>query len=475
MSGSLCSQARPASPTRPPFDLPAELLQMIFTFCTETVDKQYASPPWIAITHVCRHWRAVALDHHPLWTSITSQLTLGWAKAFMERSEPLPVDVSLVSSAESWHDVPPSLRELIGLLRNCTRLRSLFIFAQSSFILRSLITLPPQTSIHTFSLHCISHPSAHWYSPLELPVDLFRGQAPIRELSFSSYAYIVAPHWLLRGVTHFSCWQLIPPHALLDALREMPLLQHFELQYCDMPWSDTDALPSPPIQMTSLMCFVIHAYALRFFTFLLQQLALPECAKIRLELANQISSDVDNWATYVPLFLTRFPAAARITHIHLYGGNLDGSIRIWAGVPFVTGYEDAEFSFSLNWGRKFDFEKRRSPFIDLTSLCDLLGSVTAGTLIFDRLAPDPSHPRPFLWAFLGKLTAVEELELRCNSAVRLWDAWRNDDAPAVLPALRSIRVVDPDPRLPEVAEITTAGLLRRLQGGGRQHVSSSMA
>jgi len=473
-SGSLCSQARPASLARPPFDLPVELLQVIFTCCTEIMDKKYASPPWIAITRVCRHWRAVALDHHPLWTSITSQLTLGWAKAFMERSDPLPVNVSLFTSAKSWRDISPSLRELISLLGNCTRLRSLFIFAQSSFILRFLIMLPPQTSIHTFSLHCISHPSGH-STALELPVDLFRGRAPIRELSFNSYTYIVAPHWLLHGVTHFSCWQLIPPHALLDALREMPVLQYFELQYCDMPWSDTDAPPSPPIQMTSLMCFLMHAYSLRFFTFLLQRLALPEGAKIRLELAKQIASDVDNWAAYVPLFLTRFPAAARISHIHLYGGNLDGCIRIWAGIPFVTGYENAEFSFSLKWGRIFDLGERHSPFIDLASLCDLLGSVTARTLIFDRLAPGYYHPRPFLWAFLGKLTAVEELELRCNSAVRLRDAWRHHNAPAVMPALRSVRVVDPDPRPPGVAEITEVGLLRLLQGGGRQYVSSSTA
>jgi hypothetical protein len=70
---------------------------------------------------------------------------------------------------------------------------------------------------------------------------------------------------------------------------------------------------------------------------------------------------------------------------------------------------------------------------------------------------------------------VEELELHCNSAVELWDAWRNNDAPAVLPALRRIPMVNPDPRPPGVAEITEEDLLRWLQGGGRQNMSSGMA
>ena len=468
----LCSLDRPALPVTPFVDFPVELLQMIFTYCTEIADKHYASPPWIAITRVCRHWRAVALDHHPLWTSITSKLTLGWTKAFMERSEPLPVSVSFITHAKSCYDISPSLRELIVLLSNCTRLRSLFIFAHPSFILSFLTTLPPQASIHIFSLHCIQPPSGH-SAALELPVDLFQGQAPIRELSFDSSTYIVAPHWLLHGITHFSCRQQIPLHALLDALREMPVLQYFELQCCNLRWIDTNALQSPPIQMTRLMCFSIRVYSLRFFTILHARLALPEGAKMRLELAYQVASDLDNWATYVPLLLTRVPAATRISHIHLYGGNLDGWIRFWAGASCVTSYEDAEFSFSLQWSRTLNTGQFHSPIVHLASLCDLIGSVTARALIFDRISY--YNTRPVLWAFLGKLTAVEELELRRNSAVKLWDAWRNDDAPAVLPALRSVRMVNTDPRLPGMAEITEEGLLRLLQGGGRQYVSFIMA
>ena len=468
----LCNRDGPTSPASPLFYFPVELMKMIFTCCTEIADKHYASPPWIAITRVCRRWRAVALDHHPLWTSITSKLKLGWAKAFLERSEPLSVNVSFITHAKSCHDVSPSLRELIALLSNCTRLRSLFIFAHSSFILSFLSTLPPQTSMHIFSLHCIQLPSRH-SAPLELPVELFRGHAPIRELSFDSSTYIVAPHWLLHGITHFSCRQQIPLHALLDALREMPVLQYFELQCCNPRWIDPNVLPSPPIQMTRLMCFSIRVYSLRFFTILHPRLALPEGAKIRLELAYQVALDLDNWATYVPLLLTTVPAATRISHIHLYGGNLDGWIRFWAGAPFMTSYEDAEFSFSLQWSRTLDTGQFHSPIVHLASLCDLLGSVTARALIFDRISYH--NTRPVLWTFLGKLTVVEELELRCNSAVKLWDAWRNDGAPAVLPALRSVRVVNIDPRPPGVAVITEEGLLRLLQGGGRQYMSSIMA
>ena len=70
---------------------------------------------------------------------------------------------------------------------------------------------------------------------------------------------------------------------------------------------------------------------------------------------------------------------------------------------------------------------------------------------------------------------MEELELHWNSAVELWYAWRNNDAPAVLPALQRIRMVNPDRRPPEVDEITDEELLRRVQGSSRQIMGSGMA
>jgi hypothetical protein len=76
--------------------LPVELLVCIFTFYAEALDDPLLpSPAWLPITHVCHHWRTIALSHGPLWTSITRGLSLRWIKAFMERSRTMLMDFDI--------------------------------------------------------------------------------------------------------------------------------------------------------------------------------------------------------------------------------------------------------------------------------------------------------------------------------------------------------------------------------------------
>jgi hypothetical protein len=302
-------------------------------------------------------------------------------------------------------------------------------------------------------------------------------------LSFNSETYIVMPHWLLHGIIRFSCHQEIPLPALLDALREMPMLEYFELQRCSLPWKDTDASPSPPIQMPSLMYFSVYANSLRFFTLLNQRLALPEGAKRRLELKYQVASDLNNWETWLPLSLKGVRAANKLTHIRFSGGAMEGTIRIWAGDHQTTDHEDAEFSFTMNWTGYVRLRQSHGgyhpPIVHLALLCDLLGATTARTLI---LEPHQKYSgnykeqsRSALWAFLGALTSVEELELDVDGADVLLEAWRDKGAPAVLPALRRVRMGRVDSAAHGVVAVTEEGLLRLLQGSDKQYPGSSRA
>ena len=463
-------------------DFPVELLQIIFTRCTETADKLHAAPPWIAITHVCRRWRAIALDHHSLWTTITAQLHFCWAKAFMERSKPSLVDVTIISYAQSSGSTPMSILDMVTLLSDCTRLRSLHIAGRPNHILEILAILPPQPSIRTFSLiHRVLFP----FAPLELPISLFGGHAPIREISLDSNTHILVPHWIFRGITRFECHQQIMLHALLDVMREMPMLQDFELHssFNHEPWEDTDTPQSATIKMPSLMCLSVHAHSLRFFIVLNQRLALPEGARRRLELLYQIAWDLDHWKTWIPPLLASVRATGSLTHIQLFGGALDGWIRIWAeGIP-ATGYENAEFAFSMNWSVYLCPKQLRAifqtPIVHIASLCDLLGAATTRRLILDTRPDDDDdcrkQIRSALWAFLGKLNAVEELELCTGGAESLRDAWRQDNAPAVLPALRRVRMVKVDGTAPCVPAITEEELLSLLRGDIRRHTNSNLA
>jgi len=121
----------------------------------------------------------------------------------------------------------------------------------------------------------------------------------------------------------------------------------------------------------------------------------------------------------------------------------------------------------------------QTPIIHITSLCDLLGATSTRSLILDARPDDYDDCRDLsrsaLWAFLGKLNAVEELELSTECAEALRDAWREDNAPAVLPALRRVRMVKVDNTAPSMSTITEEGLLRLLQGAGRRHTNPNPA
>jgi len=71
--------------------------------------------------------------------------------------------------------------------------------------------------------------------------------------------------------------------------------------------------------------------------------------------------------------------------------------------------------------------------------------------------------REYWWNLLGKLSAVEELELSVDSVQALGFAWGVDDAPAVLPALRSVRIEQTKSSIERVAEITVEDLMTLLQ------------
>ena len=214
--------------------LPVEILQKIFTYVAEPRlpdDEPFLQvyPEWIAITYVCRHWRAIALSHHTLWGTITPNLSFTWLKILMARSETAQVDVELRVGQQFIKRMCLSVDEAIALLSDCTRMRSLRPLGPHRDVgavleaLRRCTTTP----VHSLTLSL-------WESgpPVFLSEDLFGGRAPVRQIHFTADRCIVAPRWLLRGITRFTSGEQILLLDLLDALRQMPALAHFAVQHC---------------------------------------------------------------------------------------------------------------------------------------------------------------------------------------------------------------------------------------------------
>jgi len=219
--------------------LPPELLARIFRF--------YAleEPPWsggvqklgwIGVTHVCQHWRQVALGDLSLWARITGiSPNLKWISEMMVRAQNAPLIVDFAGTP-----VPEILSKFTPHIFRIRELR-----------LRDLSLLPPQGLRELFALE------APVLEHLELGVStlypvtfhqlggttLFRGQAPkLRTLSLSK---VYIPWSLIpRGqltqlkITLFR-WIPCPgtpspsdSNQLLDLLINSPDLEVLVLEFC---------------------------------------------------------------------------------------------------------------------------------------------------------------------------------------------------------------------------------------------------
>jgi hypothetical protein len=406
-------------------------------------------PEWIAITYVCRHWRDVALNHHSLWGLITPNLSLAWIKALMDRSGSAPVDAELRVGQATIKRLCISVDEAIGILSGCTRLRSLRILGARRDVCALLDALRTPTPVRSLALSLWERGP-----PVFLPEDLFGGQAPIRRIDFSANRYIVAPHWLLRGVTHFTSGEQIALSILLDALRQMPALTHFALQHCRAHWQDSEAPSESPIEMPHLEELFVHADSPRYFAMLDRRLATPRSTKRRLELRTLALGGWDRWLRWFADMLPVIEAANGLRHVHLCGGAKEGTFRAWTG-DADTPFEDAAMALEMYWygspTTPIDSDVHlSSPVFHLGSLCDLLGATAHGRFLV--LEGDPARaevlPPSCWWGLLEKLPGVERLELHPNAVTALYVAWDDVAAPAILSALKTVKlipVVDPTP------------------------------
>ena len=388
----------------------------------------------------------------------------------MARSDPAQVDVELRIGQQFIKRMRLSVDEAISLLSDCTRMRSLRLLGPRGDVCAVLDALRMTTPIHSLSLS-LWEPGP----PIFLSEDLFGGQAPVRQIYFTADRCIVAPRWLLRGITHFTSGEQILLLDLLDALRQMPALTRFTLQHCRANWEDIDAPREPLIELPHLEELLVHANSPRYFALLNQRLAIPRGAKRRLELRTLAVAGWARWLRWFDSLQPIIEAANGLRHVYLSGGAKEGTFRVWSG-DVATTYEDAEFSFEMYWYGSPTMtmmdQSLTSPIFHLGGLCDLLGATKCGRTLVLEGDPTPTRvelPTFCWWMLLEKLPAVEELELHANVVKALYTAWEEVGAPAVLPALHQIHVLPANTtattiveRLPFVAPPVWKGFISRI-------------
>lgn len=399
--------------------LPVELLQQIFSHFIafeEPLSAHYAYTACVAVTHVCSRWRAAALNYSPLWTSInTGTMEDRWVKVFLERSNPSFIDLTL----DFYHKTDRTKRflnvdEAIALFTGCMRLHSLQINGNGDLVSELLRKLHVATPICSLSLYVVS--TSIRPRPVVLPDNMLGGQVPVPKVRFVTLSSsIFAPRWLLRGITHFTSYQLMSLNSLLDILCQMPALHSFTLEGFVF---DTMSHASPQdsqISMPNLMYFTVSVTkkSPTIFAQLLRRLVLPDGAKRSVRLHQSLSHNPKVWSPVIlgiPPYVRQviIEAANGLRHVQLSGGSLNGNFRLWTG---DLGYEEAEFSFEFSWGTLETGEGPLYPVIDLAALCDVLGVERVRTLTLRTNSQDfVDSGKSFRQVLLRKMPGAEVVE-----------------------------------------------------------------
>ena len=272
--------------------IPAEILAEIFLYqqastsllyCVSINDAAADGPAgqtlkstalrWVpGVAHVCRHWRAVALEHPRLWSNVTLRLGRTWALRMLALSKSSPISITLSDpdpcKASMWHDPllssplavgtgagaasrRPHLDPIDVLAQHLFHIRELDLGACSCSILPSVRLLETAAPLLEVLRLCVKQhpPGMRLDVAVPLPSNFLATHPRLRHLfvdgaHLSSWA--IAPGVPLASLTLLSIHApdprrtsiervdlVVPPlDEFLNSLLHMPALETITLSHC---------------------------------------------------------------------------------------------------------------------------------------------------------------------------------------------------------------------------------------------------
>jgi len=264
--------------------LPPELLARIFRFLTLEDLGRFGVPVkfWFKATHVCRHWRQVALDDSSLWArvTVTESSSLDWVSEMLTRSRNEPLDVNLMGES--------SPRVLSKFLPHISHARQLRLRMHHPQCVKDICALEAPALEH-FELEILtSSPVALWQLPSPT---LFKGRTPrLRRLILSqiSIPWSLIPRGQLTELKiNLSRGTYTPnnpgpddSNQLINLLINSPELEVLVLEFC-LPPMLSHISRGQPIHLSHLSHLCLGGPT-QHVTSLLRELKLPSSAVLHL-------------------------------------------------------------------------------------------------------------------------------------------------------------------------------------------------
>jgi hypothetical protein len=266
--------------------LPNEVLATVFKHLAEEKSFQSYpganhSPPCVRVTHVCRHWRQVALEYPSLWAFVDCTCAR-WIGVMLERSKKAALVVTCNASS-----LPPECLEQV--LSQLPRIKVLRLYSHPWDVDRALVHLSSQPAplLQNFKFVVIGGEFRHTFRPVSDVI--FQGQVPqLRSLElttgsfgWTSCIFSGLRTLYVRGIGFTSSSTL---SEFLPALRRIPELEWLTLERLSIV-SGENRVSSDKVPLARLKSIVLDATIQTAVT-LFTHLTLPCNAKIALDLTN---------------------------------------------------------------------------------------------------------------------------------------------------------------------------------------------
>lgn len=204
--------------------IPDDVLLEVFAFTQIT----YPESEWYReVTHVCRHWRYIAIEAATLWTNPPLQQH-DFAMLMLERSKLANLTIRIE------HGLPnKTMKEVLGCINRVETLEIRLEMNLLNTTYSQMMTCGQQASrLRNFILHCLSD-NTRWDSEELFVSSIFCKLHFLRQLSFTNiiFDWNILP---LRNLVSLkfistSLRTLVSMQKLLDTLRQMPHLESLQL------------------------------------------------------------------------------------------------------------------------------------------------------------------------------------------------------------------------------------------------------
>lgn len=339
-----------------------------------------SAPYWIVSTsHVCHHWRDVALAYPGLWSRIDFTQPR-WADEMLKRSlGPLVIETN-------FDYMPPRmLGSVRAAMKHTPRIRKLLISTRKESmeeLLSSAVSLDATLLESLCLLNSSNIEGSNSPEKFNIPGHLFSGASRLRHIELST-CHIDWESPLFSGLKHLKLHGIDPRPTmsqLIQMLEKMPHLKTLDLEDC-LPTIPVNATTSTLLDRVSVLPCLSHLRLSSKFTesvALLKHLSYPSSTSLVLDYK---SSPDDNVFDMLSALSEMNEIREKDIHTLTIDAPNTKVFRMQASTFNDPSSPDSQAAFTLSWTQ---IKRRQEALELLPHLCNILSIAHLDTLDVDH-------------------------------------------------------------------------------------------